>query len=949
MNKQLSARFKVTGMTGNGRNHISTRARLHRLLQVWLAALMTALLLAHSAGLKAAGSPTTVATTEPRTANSAKPLSHRDAIHFLGRAGIGTHPGEVLRYAGLTRQQAVQQLLDGIQASPDSAMPAWVDASSPAYLTRSSMLPEERRAFNHQRNLEFEDLRNWWIGEMIQTSSPQTERLVLFWHNHFVTAYSAINNQSTSMARQNRLFREHAAGNFGEFLKAVLRDPAMLEYLDNRSNHKKAPNENLARELLELFTLGEGNYSEADVKNAARALTGYSVAPAHNMGFRFMPHRHDFDQKSLFGNEGSYNGDDLVDLILDQPATARHVTRKFWREYVSSTSINESAVNAIATEFQASGYEISALLRALLLHPEFWSQANRHSVIKSPVDIVVGTLRTRGHTIGDPSMFANAMKLQGQALFEPPNVAGWSGGETWITPDRLLSRITWLSGFGDESKTVSQNSSAGSAMDNGQSMNAAAENTGMMSEQGSGMAMSAASTASTMGMDSAGSDRDRQQVSARLASDDFEGTPEVRIELLDQGKVVWQSSVLTLDPGRDTEQNGLREAAAGFGWKKYRFDAGSAETGQMLAQAPLDFDAVRIHFLNDHAGATGDRNLYVSWVKVNDLLLPSHRGNQSSFCSPKSSYDAGLLYCSGYIEFNMASMDMSPGDLSVHEPPEIDHEGLVIDKVYFTRAQNPELHHQKAKRKQADLVLALTDMQFGERYWENFQAVVKVSENKHADRGHHFALVFDRYGCWPDCLDEWPDCARTSEHDEYFRSVWLELEAPAAIAHAPAPRHCQLDDLNPDDQALAVALWDVFPQLLNALDDDRRLNRERQLVNFKKWQPLITQLAAKAPKSMSASGPEADKNRDIRVAVSRHQYESALIDKMNHYQAAGQPVSVWQQSAAGLLETAGDDKTLRALFAPVNVGQSMQMLQPNHKQSANDLRAFLKTPAYQLK
>ena len=181
------------------------------------------------------------------------------------------------------------------------------------------------------RDREMGEFRLWWVKEMIETPSPQTERLVLFWHNHFVSTYPALDEQSTSLARQNLMFRRQGSGNFRLMLKEVIRDAAMLNYLDNDNNKRNAPNENLARELLELFTLGEGNYDEHTVKEAARALTGYRTNKLRDLSFEISPWDQDRGLKNILGSWGFHDGDDLIDLILEQPSSSEFITRKFWR------------------------------------------------------------------------------------------------------------------------------------------------------------------------------------------------------------------------------------------------------------------------------------------------------------------------------------------------------------------------------------------------------------------------------------------------------------------------------------------------------------------------------------------------------------------------------------------------------------------------------------------
>jgi len=228
-------------------------------------------------------------------------LSLDDTRHLLSRTGIGVAPAELLRYSKLNREQAIDTLLSEFITEPVTPMPFWTEQALPAYHARKDMTANTRAMFNSSRDAELSQLRQWWTLEMLQTPSPQTERMVLFWHDLFATSYYGTDKQSLAMARQNQTFRQLGLGSWRTLLKAMIKDPALLEYLDSGSNHKDSPNENLARELLELFTLGEGNYSETEVKEAARALTGHDTDRSHNLAFHLKTWQQDRGIKNLFG------------------------------------------------------------------------------------------------------------------------------------------------------------------------------------------------------------------------------------------------------------------------------------------------------------------------------------------------------------------------------------------------------------------------------------------------------------------------------------------------------------------------------------------------------------------------------------------------------------------------------------------------------------------------
>jgi uncharacterized protein (DUF1800 family) len=259
------------------------------------------------------------------------------------------------------------------------------------------------------------------------------------------------------MYEQNLLLRRYASGNFGQLLHAVGKDPAMVIYLDSASNRKGKPNENFAREVMELFTLGEGHYTETDVREAARAFTGWSIDPDSG-GFRWRPALHDDGMKTVLGRTGNFDGDGVLDILLTRRETAEFIVTKLWREFVSPEP-DPAEVRRIAQQFQLSNYEVKVALRELLLAPAFWAPETRGALIKSPVDLVVGTMRTLDFQVGDPLPLALVVAQLGQNLFSPPNVRGWPGGEAWINSATLLARKGFAERIfrADEMPTVAMN------------------------------------------------------------------------------------------------------------------------------------------------------------------------------------------------------------------------------------------------------------------------------------------------------------------------------------------------------------------------------------------------------------------------------------------------------------------------------------------------------------
>ena len=372
------------------------------------------------------------------TAASAAPaLGTEDARHLLARTGFGPTWYEIKTFSAMSREQAVAQLLADVPRTAATPAPAWIaDPIVPPRVIRE-MTTAERQAHQRRQVLETLQLRGWWINEMLATQSPLTERMTLFWHNHFTSSQQKVRYPQL-MYQQNVLLRENALGNFATLLHAASRDPAMVVYLDAASNRKGRPNENFAREVMELFTLGEGHYSETDIREAARAFTGWSIDPETGA---FVNRRlaHDYGMKTVLGRSGTFDGDDVLDILLAQPAAAEFIVAKMWREFVSPDP-EPAEVRRIAAAFRGSGYDIRTALRGLLLSPSFWKPENRAVLVKSPAEFVVGSLRQFDVPMNNTVPAAIVMAGLGQTLFAPPNVKGWPGGDAWINASTLLAR-----------------------------------------------------------------------------------------------------------------------------------------------------------------------------------------------------------------------------------------------------------------------------------------------------------------------------------------------------------------------------------------------------------------------------------------------------------------------------------------------------------------------------
>ena len=360
-----------------------------------------------------------------------------DARHLLSRIGFAATNADIQAFAKMTWFEAADQLVKGATSVAVTPALPWVDELPLSPAKQQTMSREENQAERRRNNERTFELRDWWFREMLNTPSPLTEKMTLFWHNHFATSQQKV-RFAAYIYRQNTLLRRNALGNFANMLHEMSRDPAMLIYQDGANSRKQQPNENFGREVMELFTLGEGNYTEKDIKEVARAFTGWSVDRETGQ-FMFCKAIHDYNDKTIFGKTGNFEGDQVLDMILNRPETARFITDKVWREFVSPKP-DEREVKQLAAIFQASGYNIGKLMRLILSSDAFYTLDNRATLIKSPVEFVVGTLKTFDIETPNLKPFVLTAALVGQNVFAPPNVKGWPDGEAWINTATLLGR-----------------------------------------------------------------------------------------------------------------------------------------------------------------------------------------------------------------------------------------------------------------------------------------------------------------------------------------------------------------------------------------------------------------------------------------------------------------------------------------------------------------------------
>jgi uncharacterized protein (DUF1800 family) len=341
--------------------------------------------------------------------------------HLLRRAGFGTTEAELDQYAALGFAGALDRILNPEQVDDSAADPLL------APFTADLADPKKLEA-----------AKFWWFNRMLYTQRPLQEKLTLFWHNHFATANSKVQN-SVLMQQQMQLFRDNGMGSFETLLQKVTRDPAMLIWLDNRQNRKGATNENFAREVQELFTVGIGNYTEQDIKEAARAFTGHTLGK--DLKYTFNKAQHDAGEKTFQGQTGNFDADDILSILVRNPATARYITTKLFANFAYDNP-DPATIDRLAATFVNSNFEIRAVLRDLFSGPEFLSPQAFHGQIKQPVDLVVGSLKALNvQNVGpDATQFLRKM---GQDLLNPPDVSGWKGGSAWINATTLFERFNW--------------------------------------------------------------------------------------------------------------------------------------------------------------------------------------------------------------------------------------------------------------------------------------------------------------------------------------------------------------------------------------------------------------------------------------------------------------------------------------------------------------------------
>lgn len=359
--------------------------------------------------------------------------------HLLWRAGFGPIAEEYHQLASATQSSYINTLFKASSKTPDfievadNALKGLVMGVNDV-VRLQNLTADEKKKFQQQSREGIKNLNLAWLNEMVNSQEQLREKMSLFWHGHFASRNFNVLYQQQLLD----IIRRNALGNFGDLLREVSKSAGMINFLNNNQNRKGHPNENFAREVMELFTMGRGNYTEDDVKEAARAFTGWGATVSGEFVFR--KQIHDDDSKTVLGKSGNFDGDDVLNNLLEHKQTAYFISRKIYRYFVNDTP-DDQHVQWLADRFYQGNYDISGLMRDIFTSKWFYDEKNIGSKIKSPVELIVGIRRALPMQIENEESQLMLERLLGQVLFYPPNVAGWPGGKNWIDSSSLMLRM----------------------------------------------------------------------------------------------------------------------------------------------------------------------------------------------------------------------------------------------------------------------------------------------------------------------------------------------------------------------------------------------------------------------------------------------------------------------------------------------------------------------------
>ena len=358
-------------------------------------------------------------------------LTHTQKIkHLSYRAGFGCHP----LWLRERRDRSLEEIVAEFFANAQKASPL-NHIKDPLKGKKDKKVGNLKLSILFVRSfVQLRKLNLVWIDKMANDPAQLTEKMCYFWHDHFATQVPI----AWLMQEQNNTIRKQALGSFRELVHAIAKDPAMLIYLNNQQNKKDAPNENFARELMELFTMGEGNYTEQDIKEAARAFTGWTVNRSGR--YEFVEEEHDFGEKTFMGKTGNFGGEDIIEIILEQPETARFIVGKIYKYFVNDQP-DAKIIEKLAEDFFQNDYEIGAMMKQIFLSDWFYDEKHVGALVKSPVELIVSLKKILGMEFRQKRILLLGQDALGQILFYPPNVSGWPHGRDWIDSSSLLFRM----------------------------------------------------------------------------------------------------------------------------------------------------------------------------------------------------------------------------------------------------------------------------------------------------------------------------------------------------------------------------------------------------------------------------------------------------------------------------------------------------------------------------
>jgi uncharacterized protein (DUF1800 family) len=748
-----------------------------------------------------------------------KKVTFEDARHLISRAGIGAHPSEISGIVGLTRSQAISKIIENIDGRhPETEIPSFFNQPYPNYWIQGDLDENDQQKFRVARDKEMEELRLWWVSEMLTTQRPAAEKLIMLWHNHFVSSYTGVDENVHLIAKQHWTFRQLGHTNFRALAKAIIKDAAMLEYLDNKQSRKRSPNENLARELLELFIIGEGNYSEKTVKEVARALTGYSSNGLRQDEFKFNHWDHDNGWKIIFDRKGHFDGDDVIDILLDQTETSVFITRKFWKSYISDFNFNDPEIKNIAKIFKSSDYDIKTLLRSTLSTKSFWAPQNRATIVKSPIDFIIGTIRSTGRLPDTWPSIPNELATLGQNIFEPPNVAGWPGAGDWIVPSRLLMRRGMISNLGNPQQS---------------------ENTNLSNN----MMMNMFSNTDT-NKDTGSDPNQINNIYLRYAAENFEGPPEYILQAIDKNnKLIWRSDRTKAKGGIDTSLFGENNNQ-NKNWQIQHFEV----------PGELNPEFFKLFFLNDRAGpsGTGDRNLFIDWVTIPGKKFLASDGYQSTNCS-NANKNPGALYCGGFLKLKtFKNLDGRPNTKNIKAQ---NYNGLSFERISFDWANDLNENNNRW----ANFNISLSKPKF-----KNIELdAIRISIVRNRDnRGERIFMRLEERNCFPNCIGG--PLPRSAFRDNKSKNLSVNYLISGATDHKESR---QWYDLSKESKEFVAELVMAIPQMLTEMKKGRHWKNRNGINKFDGWKPVFKQIELRLPKSKYA---KTAKNLPIKVYKTKN-------------------------------------------------------------------------------